>query len=165
MTDSTNTGTQQGSERPWTAETFDAERAWNLVENLRGELATVKQALADEKTRTAELATVVSERDSLKATVEAQAKDLVTASKEKILRDRGLPTNLIATLQGDDERAWTEIADMLKSLKGTGGGEPGSKPSGSETPPAPQPDPFQQANNPGLTEDAQRMAIAKQVFG
>ena len=166
MADSTNTETGEKQGAPWTEETFDAKRAWDLVENLRGEVAALKQTLADEKQKTAELATVTAERDTLKATVEAQAGDLVKVSKEKVLRDRGLPVNLISALSGDDENSWVEIADMMKSLKGT---DSGGKADGSDSEPSKppvKPDPFQQAtdNGAGLTEDAKRLALAKQVF-
>ena len=169
MSEETNTNAGQGTERPWTDETFDAERAWTLVENLRSEVATYKQSLADEKQKSASYEHVVAERDQLKATVDAQAADLVKAGKEQILRDRGIPTNLISALTGDSEDQWVEMADMLKSLKGEGKstgieGEPPAGESGENKPPVP-PDPFQQASNPGATEEAKRLAVAKQIFG
>lgn len=124
-------GTQNAAKVPWDEETFDAERAGRLVTNLKAEVESLKSDVATFKAQAEEAETVKarvaeleSENAAYKQTLEEREAELsqmtTRSAKEKILADRGLPLNLVTALSGDEETEWTQMADMLSSLRGSG---------------------------------------------
>lgn len=116
-----------GKAAPWTAEDFDAEKAWKLVENLRGDVEKYKTRANETNTQVEELSAAIAELKTRAEQAETRASEAEAqlaatqkqSSKLRILRERGLPENLIGALTGDDEKTWTEMADMLLALKGS----------------------------------------------
>ena len=148
-----NTPTREGKGKPaapWDGETFDADRAAVLVANLRAENKDLREkAKKAESDRITELETALAERDAQLASARNER------TKETLLVERGLPLNLIGALAGEDERAWEEMADMLKALKVEGVSV------GSEKV---VPDPVQSAVGATAGGDAARLALANQLF-
>lgn len=148
-----NTPTREGEGKPaapWDGETFDADRAAVLVANLRAENKDLREkAKKAESDRITELEKALAERDAQLASARNER------TKETLLVERGLPLNLIGALAGEDERAWEEMADMLKALKVEGVSV------GSEKV---VPDPVQSAVGATAGGDAARLALANQLF-
>lgn len=118
---------------PWEADgkTFDPERAWTLIVNLRQEVADGK----------AQVTALTAERDEAKTAAEAAATDAATAREqaeqrasaaeralwtERALRKHPLPegldeeeeADLLSFLSGDSEEAVVKKAARLESLRG-----------------------------------------------
>ena len=133
--------------RPWGEGEFDEARAARLIENLRAEVAGLKKA--------AKTADKPSDPDeALRSEVAELRERLSMATKRELLTKRGLPENLIGALNGDDEDAWKQMADMLSELKS-------SKNSGALR----AADPVQSARDAGTTKEQQDLALARQIFG
>ena len=123
----TATLNSDGKGAPWTAEDFDAEKAWKLVENLRGDVEKYKTRAQETNMQVEELSAAIAELKSRAEQAEARAGEAETqlvsaqqhSTKQRLLNERGLPENLIGALTGDNEKAWTEMADMLLALKGS----------------------------------------------
>lgn len=151
-------------QKPWGDDTeFDAEKAWTLIQNLRGDnerlkssAATVAEerdsALAEVKAHAGKVeelqATVQLTDDSVKAKEQEYASLNVLRSKENLLIDAGLPRKYAAQVIGDDEAAWNDSVNALAELRGAGSQER-------------RPDPAQVAEPAEPSDDAQ----AKQFFG
>ena len=116
-----------GKAAPWTVDDFDAEKAWKLVENLRGDVEKYKARANETNTQVEELSAALAEMKTRAEQAEVRASEAETqlaatqqhSSKLRLLSERGLPENLIGALTGDDEKTWTEMADMLLALKGS----------------------------------------------
>ena len=92
--------------RPWGEGEFDEVRAARLIENLRAEVAGLKKA--------AKAAEKPSDPDeALRSEVGELREKLSMATKRELLTKRNLPENLIGALNGDDEDASKQMADML----------------------------------------------------
>lgn len=138
---------------PWSDEDFDSGRARRLVENLRGELAEVKAKLAAAVEKSEGLEKAQARIAELEKDAAEKGAALTKSKKEGLLSARGLPANLISTLVGDTEEEWTEVADMLATLKGP------------EEKPVVQTDPIQSASAQNMSQDEQELALARQIFG
>lgn len=145
---------------PWTAEDFDAEKAWTLVTNLRAEVADLKAKSGNAETLTQENATAKAQIATLEADLAAERQKVTELSaqvegitsdrtKEKLLIERGLDSSLLEMLVGDDEAAWTAKADKLAELQGN------SKPPVND---------FQKNVNAPPTERARLAAAAHNFF-
>ncbi|UEJ82648.1 hypothetical protein Bra3105_17745 [Brachybacterium halotolerans subsp. kimchii] len=151
-------------QKPWGDDSeFDAEKAWTLIQNLRGDvdrLKADKTALAqerddavkarDESTKTVEelQATVQLTDDAVKSK-ESELSELATIrAKENLLIDAGLPRKYAPQVVGDDEEAWKNAVQSLAELRG-------------ETPQERRLDPAQAADPAEPSADA----VAKQFFG
>lgn len=150
-----------GKAAPWTAEDFDAERAWKLVENLRAEVEGLKpfkekaQAAAGLEAEVVALKAQLEESIKTVAEREAEIAEVKTARfKEQLLAERGLPLNLLGALNLETEKDMREMADLLASMNG----------SASEQR-LPMPDPVQNAQAAQPSGDALREQFAKQLFG
>lgn len=133
--------------RPWGEGEFDEARAARLIENLRAEVAGLKKA--------AKTADKPSDPDeALRSEVAELREKLSMATKRELLTKRNLPENLIGALNGDDEDAWKQMADMLAELKSP-------KNSGARR----AADPVQSARDAGTTKEQQDLALARQIFG
>lgn len=127
---------------PWGDE-FDAQRAWDTITALRGEVKTLKGAVANAEE---ERDSAFSERDAAKAIAdEAEAKitaateehgKALTAAQrdlyiERAVRKFGLDEDLVDFITGDDEESILAKAERLSKVG---------------TPPAPSSDPDPTAN-------------------
>lgn len=150
-------GTTEDKKAPWSEEDFDAERAWTLVQNLREENRDLKAQMSDFHAIKAEvesLKTVVAQKDEALAEKTAELVQVSSrATKERLLAERGLPSNILGALSGETEDEWTQMADMLKSLAGSGENKGFS------------PDPVQSEAKAQPSGDAARLALAHKVFG
>lgn len=154
----------EDEKKPWEEGEFDAEKAWTLIQNLKGDIKTLK---ADKVNLTTERDTAQQEStqrqtriDELEAaavvaddTLSAKDKDLsdlqTLRAKEALLIEAELPLSLAENIPGDDEEAWTaQIEKFTSSLK--------TRERQERTP-----DPAQAAE-PAVDE---RLALANQVFG
>ncbi|PWH05200.1 hypothetical protein DEO23_14055 [Brachybacterium endophyticum] len=121
-------------QKPWgDDENFDAEKAWTLIQNLRGDVDRLK---ADKTSLTQERDDAVKDRDEsakkveeLQATVqltddtvkskEQEYAELSTIrTKENLLIDAGLPRKYAPQVVGDDEEAWKSSVQSLAELRG-----------------------------------------------
>ena len=152
------------SKKPWEDGEFDEEKAWTLIQNLRGDIRTLKadkEALVSERdTAQAESAQRQTKIDEMQATVQLaddtiaeKDKDLndlkTLRAKENLLIDEGLPRSLAENIPGDDEEAWAaQIEKFTSSFK--------TRERQERTP-----DPAQAAD-PAIDE---RLEMANQVFG
>ena len=124
---------QPAAETPPWGDDFNAEKAWNLVQNLRSdkEKLAAREVLTDDaKAKLAEYDALVeasktdAERrdDQIKQLQESAAK-IPTLEQEnlrlKVAIEKGLPADLIGRLQGDTAEALAADADTLLSLIGT----------------------------------------------
>lgn len=154
----------EDEKKPWEEGEFDAEKAWTLIQNLKGDIKTLK---ADKVNLTTERDTAQQEStqrqtriDELEAaavvaddTLSAKDKDLsdlqTLRAKEALLIEAELPLSLAENIPGDDEEAWAaQIEKFTTSLK-------------TRERQARTPDPAQAAD-PATDE---RLAMANQVFG
>ncbi|AYN58486.1 head scaffolding protein [Arthrobacter phage Liebe] len=124
--------TDQSKEQtpPW-GDDFDAERAWRLVQNLRGELADVKtERDAIKRDRDA----VQTERDQLKDGAGSESEKVTAAEKraadaeralhvERALRKHPDLADYADLLTGDTEEEIVAKADRLAAI-GKKGGDP-----------------------------------------
>ncbi|MGH8877007.1 MAG: hypothetical protein ACRD0P_06675 [Stackebrandtia sp.] len=111
-TDTTKTGTGDGDGPPWdrTGETFDPERAWTLIQNLRAEVASSKKS---GKTEPGELVERVSALESQLAAASA------AVARERVGRVHGLPDDVVALLgDGDEETLSARAAALIKWADG-----------------------------------------------
>lgn len=142
---------------PWgTDEEFNPERAWALIQNLRGEIAQHKQAAATARQQaeslTSQVQSLVAERDKALADSQAATESLTVEKtarvKERLLAAAGLDAERFASmLTGSDESAWADQVQALAALRGEK---------------VPKPDPAQSATTPAVDD---RAALAHQVFG
>ncbi|UVK59024.1 scaffolding protein [Microbacterium phage Cen1621] len=112
---------------PW-GDDFNAETAWTLIQNLRGELKTVKTERTTFKNERDALSQKVEEHENagksaeeLKAAAEKKAADDLAAARrelwiERALRKHGVPEELVEFLSGDDEEAILAKAEKLAGL-------------------------------------------------
>jgi hypothetical protein len=134
---------QKPASPPW-GDDFDAERAWNLIQNLRSEKETLKGELATEKQKVQ--AAEAGESDALKElrtraeTAEARAKTVEhELTLSKVLKDFPALEGFEDLLTGDDEAAIRSKAERLAAIGGKKGGEdpaPGDGEKDGEKPPA-----------------------------
>lgn len=156
--------TEDDNKKPWADGEFDAEKAWTLIQNLKGDIKTLK---ADKVTLTSERDAAITESaqrqariDELEAaavvaddTLSAKDKDLndlkTLRAKEALLIEAELPLSLAENIPGDDEAAWAaQIEKFTSSFKTR---------SRQERTPDPA-----QAAEPAVDE---RLELANQVFG
>lgn len=150
-------------QKPWEDGEFDAEKAWTLIQNLRGDvdrLKADKAALAQERDETAkardeatktveELQATVQLTDDAVKSKESELSELSTIrTKENLLIDAGLPRKYAPQVVGDDEEAWKNAVQSLAELRG-------------EAPQERRLDPAQAADPAEPSADA----VAKQFFG
>lgn len=121
---------------PW-GDNFDAERAWNLITNLRAEKETLKGELATERTKSQALE--AGESDGLKELrtraedAEARAKTAEHAlTLSKVLRDFPALEGFEDLLTGDDEAAIRSKAERLAAIGGKAPGADDNKDGGQE---------------------------------
>lgn len=154
-------------QKPWqNAEDFNEEKAWNLIQNLRGEISQLKatrdQLTQERDTALGDLQKAISERDEkaaeveAKATAEAQALAKLAGfenlrTKENLLLDAGLPRDLAGNITGEDVEEWKTSVERFVALRGTGVQER-------------RPDPAQAAADYNGDLD-ERVEMAKQIFG
>lgn len=152
------------SKKPWEDGEFDEEKAWTLIQNLRGDVKALKadkeQLITERDNAQAESAQRQTKIDEMQATVQLaddtiaeKDKDLTDLqtlrAKENLLIEEGLPRSLAENIPGDDEEAWAaQIEKFTSSLK-------------TRERQARTPDPAQAAE-PAVDE---RLALANQVFG
>ena len=126
-------------QKPWGDDfEFDAEKAWTLIQNLRGDvdrLKADKTALAqerdeaikarDESTKTVEelQATVQLTDDTAKQHEQNLNAAQSTIAKHSLLAEAGLPLSLAKNLVGESEDEWTDSVQALASLKNQSGPE------------------------------------------
>lgn len=141
---------------PWGSDAeFDAEKAWTLIQNLRGDvdrLKAEKATLAQERdTALGELGQRDKTIEELKATVqltddtakarEQELSQLTTLrAKENLLIDAGLPRDLAPSVVGDDEEAWKSTVERFAALRGEAAQERRPNPAQAATSPAPSAD-------------------------
>ena len=152
---------QEQKQAPWTAENFNPEVAWQLVQNLRQEVAdlkhTRKAARQDSDQDQSGDQTHPAQQDATQ-TDAAQEKDAqlndLTQQLHKVtaLSQAGLPLDLAELIPGGDER---QINDAVTRLKGL------TQAQQSTGRKAPAPDPAQAAA-PAVDP---REALAAQFFG
>lgn len=130
------TDTATPSTPPW-GDDFDAEKAWTLVQNLRGD----KEKLQGEKdSLTAELTTERQAReDAEKAAKDVDPEGKLTAAEkraadaerslwtERALRKHAIDEELVEFLSGDTEEAILAKAEKLSKV-----GKPGDEKPGGE---------------------------------
>ncbi|WGH20297.1 scaffolding protein [Arthrobacter phage MaGuCo] len=115
---------------PW-GDDFDAERAWRLVQNLRGELSDVKAELVTTKK---DRDTAQTERDALKDGAGSESEKVTAAEKraaeaeralhvERALRKHPDLADYADLLTGDTEEEIVAKADRLAAI-GKKGGDP-----------------------------------------
>lgn len=131
---------------PWDGETFDPERAWALVKNLRSDLA----AAGEKRT---ELQDELAARDARIAELETEATEAKTElsqlslarTKETLLAEAGLPITLAAAVAGTDEESARAAVEALSALRSGGGQPPRTDPAQHSD--DPEPSKAQQAEN------------------
>lgn len=131
---------------PWDGETFDPERAWALVKNLRNDLA----AAGEKRT---ELQGELTARDARIAELEAEATAAKTElsqltlarTKEGLLAEAGLPITLAGAVAGTDEESARAAVEALSALRSGGGQPPRTDPAQHSD--DPEPSKAQQAEN------------------
>lgn len=143
-------------QKPWdkNGEEFDAEKAWNLIQNLRAEkqeLQTKNSALVDERDAIAkqrdEYSTAVEEQ---KATLQLANDDLAERqrsyeqleslrTKENLLVEKGLPRDLASFIPDGDETDMTSVVEKFASLRQTENASAPPNPA-QVAEPAPDPD-------------------------
>lgn len=103
---------------------FDPDRAKKLIERLRGENKTLKAKAAEAAPKLVKYDELVSQKDadlerwqSFGKQNEQRAEQAEReALRLRVALDKGLPKNLAARLQGDDEAALSADADELLAL-------------------------------------------------
>lgn len=156
--------TDDNSKKPWEDGEFDAEKAWTLIQNLKGdikdlkadksslssELAAAQKESEDRQTRIEELEAAAATADDTLSSKDKELTELqALRKKEALLHEAGLPLSLAENIPGDDEEAWTaQIEKFTSSLNSRGRQER-------------TPDPAQAAD-PAIDE---RLEMANQVFG
>lgn len=150
-------------QRPWEDGEFDAEKAWTLIQNLRGDndrLKADKTSLTQERDEAVQAknesaqsveelqATVQLTDDTVKQREKDYAELNTTRAKENLLIDAGLPRDLAANVTGDDEDAWKASVDRFTEIRGEASQER-------------RPNPAQAANPPEQSQDA----AARSFFG
>lgn len=144
------TDTATPSTPPW-GDDFDAEKAWTLVKNLRGD----KEKLQGEKdSLTAELTTERQAReDAEKAAKDVDPEGKLTAAEkraadaerslwtERALRKHEIDEELVEFLSGDTEEAILEKAEKLSRAGAAAASAPAEEPTpGADVPVRPAPD-------------------------
>lgn len=112
---------------PW-GEDFDPQRAWNLVQNLRGDKATLQGELTQAQANQAELETLRREKMTASEVAIAEAREQAAAEAraavEAEYRPQLLAKELKATagqvIAGDQLKAFLEIADPAKFVGSDG---------------------------------------------
>lgn len=134
--DSKAAGDSDSDKAPWDGETFDPERAWALVRNLRSDLATAgekRTELQDELTaRDARIAELEAEATAAKTELSQLS---LARTKETLLAEAGLPITLAGAVAGTDEESARAAVEALSALR-SGGGQP------------PRTDPAQHSDDP-----------------
>jgi len=139
MTDSTDTPTTP----PW-GDDFDAEKAWTLVQNLRGD----KEKLQTEKDGlTSELATERQARETAETKLtEADPEGKLTAAEaraktaeaslwtERALRKHSIDEDLVDFLTGDTEEEILAKAERLAGRSKPADGKPAGTPTDGDKP-------------------------------
>lgn len=160
-----DTVTEQGNtpaepKAPWDGAEFDEERARTLVANLRGEVKQLKADLAEAKSQASRVSTLEAEVADLTKSLADKDADLARAAaestKKALLAERGLDPAFMSALSGDDEESWTQMADLIASVRGEGKSDANSVVT---------PDPVQAAMDAQPSGDAARMALAEKFFG
>lgn len=118
---------------PWgSAEDFNPEKAWSLIQNLRSDLDSAKAARASASTeaeaKAAELEKVRAEHDEFVKSAEASIAERAAEvekintlrSKELMLADAGLPRDYVDMVHGDSEDDIKTSVQRLSALRGTG---------------------------------------------
>ena len=131
---------------PWDGETFDPERAWALVRNLRSDLASAgekRTELQDELTaRDARIAELETEATAAKTELSQLT---LARTKEGLLAEAGLPITLAAAVAGTDEESARAAVEALSALRSGGGQPPRTDPAQHSD--DPEPSKAQQAEN------------------
>ena len=131
---------------PWDGETFDPERAWALVKNLRSDLATAgekRTELQDElAARDARIAELETEATAAKTELSQLS---LARTKETLLAEAGLPITLAGAVAGTDEESARAAVEALSALRSGGGQPPRTDPAQHSD--DPEPSKAQQAEN------------------
>lgn len=160
----TTTTTETAAAPPW-GDDFDAQKAWNLVQNLRADkekLASREALTDDQKVKLAEYDSLVEasktdaqrrDEELEKFRAEAAAKAAVEAEnlRFRVALEKGLPANLVGRLQGSTVEEVTADADTLLAL---------IKPAAPADPRAPKPNPAQGASGATAPTSEQQAAQA-----
>ena len=144
--DSKAAGDSDSDKAPWDGETFDPERAWALVRNLRSDLATAgekRTELQDELTaRDARIAELEAEATAAKTELSQLS---LARTKETLLAEAGLPITLAGAVAGTDEESARAAVEALSALRSGGGQPPRTDPAQHSD--DPEPSKAQQAEN------------------
>lgn len=138
--DSGATGTEQSgsasgeAKPPWgDEENFDAQRAWDLIQNLRNEkrglqdrlstdLATKDQEITnlnDKVTGLQQLESTIQEKDASISDLTGKLGGAeATIQKQELLAAAGIPLTYVDNVVGEDKEAWTASVEQLKALRG-----------------------------------------------
>ena len=139
-------GDSDSDKAPWDGETFDPERAWALVRNLRSDLATAgekRTELQDELTaRDARIAELETEATAAKTELSQLS---LARTKETLLAEAGLPITLAGAVAGTDEESARAAVEALSALRSGGGQPPRTDPAQHSD--DPEPSKAQQAEN------------------
>lgn len=153
-----NENADNQGKKPWEDGEFDAEKAWTLIQNLRGDLdkakatrdeavknyETAQAAIKENETTIADLtATVQLTDDTVKETEEKLTASEQLHVKKDLLVEAGLPLSKAKFVIGNTEEEMREAVTELKELAGSKGLP------GGEINPAQKP----QAKRPGSVPD------------
>lgn len=121
----------ENQQTPWNGETYDSDKAWKLVVNLREERDKLKAKLSERDTTIADQTKTISELQPLSDKVTKLSADLDSAvksrdelerirQKEQLLEAAGLPRNYTQFVIGSDEDEWRQSVNQLSDFRGTG---------------------------------------------
>lgn len=159
--DHTMSDTADKSQTPPWGDDFDAEKAWTLVQNLRGEVKaekdkrTAAETARDDVQRQLTAIEDQGKTDAQRATDQATktAEDLAAARRElyieRALRKHNVPEDYVEFLTGDDEDSILAKAEKLASL-GKPAQDDDSDDGANEQPPADGSAPASGRPQPGL---------------
>jgi hypothetical protein len=130
------TSTDTPSTPPW-GDDFDADRAWTLLQNVRGDLAKAKDDLTAERQarETAESALKDADPEGKLTAAEKRAADAERSLwTERALRKHEIDEELVEFLTGDTEEAILAKAEKLSKVRKPETEEPkdGDKPKDGE---------------------------------
>ena len=171
QTNEADKGTKPEGSNPW-GDDFDAEKAWKLVQNLRGEVADLKTAKADaEKERDALKTAKDAAADEGKTELQKLQERLEQIEKDSKAKDRDLALQKVLRkhpeleeyadlLTGDTEEELTAKAERLAKIGKKDGEEGDNKPDAVELPGKPKPN-LLPGHSAEIGEDFDPVAIAK----
>lgn len=114
---------------PWESDDFDPERAWNLVQNLRGDVDKLKADKAQLSTKVDEFETAnQTELERLTTRLQQTQAEAEEATRRALVAEvsaaKGLPMNLAKRLTGTTREELEADADELSALLTVEDGRP-----------------------------------------